>query len=122
MPATTTDIQAGTRRAKIETWSSATIKTRYPSARDGAAEAAEGMFDSATDADTALAQRAALLGTERRHFVIDVADLVWPDPAGTGIPIVALTDPEQGAAGLKTIAIRIEVDCGAETTSYEVFG
>jgi hypothetical protein len=121
MPATTTDIVAGTRRAKIETWSSATIKVRYPSARDGGAEPAEGMFDAAADADTALAQRAALFGVERRSFAVEAADIVWPDPTA-GLPIAALTDPEQSAAAQKTIVVRIEVDLDAEATSFEVFG
>jgi hypothetical protein len=132
MPATTTDIQAGTRRAKIVIWpdpadstgvaQSAAIKARYPRARDGAVEPAEGMFDAEADAKTANGQRAGLFGIERRRFAIAVADIVWPDPAGAGIPVIALTDPEQGAAGLKTMSVRIEVDCGAEATDYEAFG
>jgi hypothetical protein len=120
MPASVADIAAGTRRAKVETWTSAAIKARYPSARDGGAEAAEGMFDSSADAATALAQRAALFGTERRRFAVDVAELLWPDPP-TGIPIIQLTDGEQVVAG-KTMTVRIEVDLEAETTRFEVFG
>lgn len=120
MPASTTDIQAGTRAAKIETWSDSTIHTRYPSARDGATTPSEGFFDAAADADTAIAQRAALFGVERRHFSVVADDLLWPDPA-TAVPIIQLIDGENAVNG-KTIPARIELDCGAETTTYEVFG
>jgi hypothetical protein len=120
MPATVADIAAGTRPALIETWSSSTIKTRYPSARDGGAFPAEGFFDLAADANTIVTARGALFGVERRRFRVAVAELAWPAPE-TGIPIVQLIDAEQGVNG-KTLPARIEVDLAAEATSYEVFG
>lgn len=120
MPALTADIQAGTRAAKIVTWSDSAIHTRYPSARDGATQPAEGYFDAEADASTILTARSALFGVERRSFSVDAADLLWPDPA-TAIPIIMLTDAEQAIAS-KTLPARIEVDCGGEATSYEVFG
>lgn len=120
MPATVGDIAAGTRHARVETWSDAAIKTRYPSARDGAAEPAEGFFDSAANAATAVAARGTLFGVERRRFVAEVQDLLWPDPAAA-IPIVQLVDAEQAING-KTLPARIEVNLNDEATRYEVFG
>jgi hypothetical protein len=120
MPALPADIAAGTRRARIESWSSPTIKARYPSARDGEAQPAEGMFDSAAHAQAALAQRAALFGVERRRFAVPAQDLLWPDPA-TAILIIHLKEPEQAMDG-KTIPARIEINLNDEATSFEVFG
>jgi hypothetical protein len=118
MPALAGDIAAGTRPARIETWSDAALKARYPNALDGSDAPSEGFFDAATDAAAALTARAALIGVERRRFAVTVADLVWPNPAG-GIPSVTLIDPEHAVNGVGLIA-RIELDLQAETTSYEV--
>src|SRR4051812_5441710 len=121
MPASVADIAAATRRARIESWSDAAVKTRYANARDGQAEPAEGVFDAAADGAAAIAARAALLGTERRRFAIVAQDLVWHDPASAGVPIVTLIDAEQIANG-NFIAVRIELSLEAETTSFEVYG
>lgn len=120
MPASVGDIAAGIRRARVETWSDAAIKTRYPSARDGGSEPAEGLFDAVADALTAITARAALFGIERRRFVAEAQDLLWPDPA-SAIPIILLVDLEQAMNG-KTLPARIELDLEAEATRYEVFG
>lgn len=120
MPASVADIAAGTRRARVETWSDPTIKTRYPGARDGGAEPAEGMFDVAADGQTAISWRGGLFGVERRHFTAEAQDLLWPHPED-GIPIVMLVAAEQAVNG-KTIPARIEIDPDAEATRYELFG
>lgn len=120
MPALAADIAAGTRLATISSWSNATIKTRYPNARDGSAEVAEGFFDAATDCDTALTARGALIGTERRRFVVPVGDLLWIDPA-SGLPTYTLVDVEQAANGAFLLA-RYELDLEAETTTLELYG
>lgn len=120
MPATVADIAAATREAQIETWSSGTIHTRYPNARDSLDAPAEGFFDVAADGNAAITARAATFGVERRRFTVKVADLVWLDPT-TGVPIVALVDPEQALNG-NFIVARIAVNLADETTSFEVFG
>jgi hypothetical protein len=120
MPATTADITAASRRARIESWSDAAVQTRYPNARDGQAEPAEGFFDLAADGATAIAARAALLGTERRRFTAVAHDLVWHD-LEAGFPLVKLVDPEQAVNG-NTLPARIALSLEAETTSYEVIG
>jgi hypothetical protein len=120
MPALPADIAAGTRPAAIETWSDAAIKARYPSARDGGVQPAEGFCDLPANALTIITARAALFGVERRRFRAGVQDLLWPDPA-SGIPIISLTDAEQAIAG-KILPARIELDGEKEATSYEGFG
>lgn len=119
MPALIADIAAGTRPAQIESWQDAAVKARYPNARDGSKDAAEGFFDDAANAITAITARGALLGTERRRFRVLVDELWWPNPAA-GIPTVTLIDPEQSvnAAGLVS---RVEVNLEAESTLFEVF-
>ncbi len=118
MPATAADIAAGTRPAQIESWSSATMKSRYPNARDGSQSPAEGFFDSAANAVTAITARGALLGTERRRFQVVVNDLIWPTPE-LGLPTVILNDPEQGVSAVALVS-RVEVDLEDEVTNYEV--
>jgi hypothetical protein len=120
MPAEVADIAAAIRPARVESWSDAAVKTRYPNARDGQAAPAEGFFDSAANAVTVITARAALFGTERRRFIPSVQDLLWPDLL-TGIPVIALVDAEQQANG-NHIPARIELSLEDETTSYEVFG
>lgn len=120
MTATAADIAAATRKAIVSNWSSATIHTRYPNARDGLSSPAEGFFDANADADTALAARGALIGTERRRFTVKVADVIWIDPTA-GIPTVTLVDAEQGVSGNFLVA-RYELDLEAETTTLELFG
>ena len=119
MPATPADIAAGTRAAQVETWTSAPIKTRYPNARDGSEQPAEGFFDNAADAAAAIAQRGALVGTERRRFAVEAEGLHWPDPAA-GLPAVTLIDPEHAVNGTGLTA-RIELSLEDETTRYEVY-
>lgn len=118
MPALTADIAAGTRPAKIETWTDAAIQARYPNARDASERPAEGFFDSAANAVTALTQRGALIGAERRRFKVVIGEPWFPDPK-SGIPTVTLIDPEQkvNAAGMVS---RIEVNLESETTIFEV--
>lgn len=117
MPALPADIAAGTRPAQIETWSSATIKTRYPSARDGSEEPAEGFFDSSANASTAITARGGLLGVERRRFSVRADSLIWPAP-GLGLPTSTLIDPEH-AVNAAAMSCRIEVDLEQERTNYE---
>jgi hypothetical protein len=121
MTATPADIAAGTRPAAIAAWSSSAILTRYPSARDGAAEPAEGLFDALADAVTAITQRGELLGVERRRFVVKVAGLLWELDEAAGIPVVELIDSEQSVSDTFLVT-RYELDLEAEMTTLELFG
>ena len=120
MPALTADIAAATRDAVTAFWSSGTIAARYPGARDGSVTPDDGYFDSITDAQTIIDARAALIGTERRRFVVVVQEIIWPD-LSTGLPQIRLIDAEQ-AVDATFIVARIEIDLEAETTTYELFG
>jgi hypothetical protein len=120
MPALADDIAAGTREAVTATWSNPTLHIRYPSARDGSANPAEGFFDAIADAQSAIDARAALIGVERRRFSVKVHDMLWLDPAA-GVPTVTLIDGEQAVSGNFLVA-RFELDLDAETTTLELFG
>lgn len=121
MPATSADAASGQRAALIVKREDATIHSRYPNARDQLPEPAPGFFDANADASTILTARAALIGTERRRFAVVVADLIWPDPEGTGVESLTLVDSEQAANGIFMTA-RVQVDLASETTTIEVFG
>ncbi len=113
------DIDAATRAARIEAWSDAAIQTRYPRARDGSKDPAQGFFDDAANAVTAIVARGALIGAERRRFKVVVNALIWPDPGTEGVPTVTLVDPEQGVSA-PALVCRVEVDPESESTLYEV--
>lgn len=120
MPATAADIGAASRAVAVASWASATIASRYPSARDGSVQPADGYFDAIADAQTVIDARGALVGVERRRFATTIADLAWPD-LSTGLPQDQLVDAEQSAnAGF--LGARAEVDLDAETTTHELFG
>jgi len=119
MPAQVSDIAVAIRPARIESVENATLKARYPNARDGSTDPAEGFFDAGADAQTALAQRAVIQSAERRRFGVQAQTLDWPNP-GSGLPMPRLIDPEQ-AVDATGLASRIELDLEAETTGYEVF-
>lgn len=119
MAALPADATAGQRAALIVKDESTTIKTRYPD-RDQLTSPAEGFFDSADDAATALGQRRSLIGSERRRFAVQVADLVWIDPE-TALPTVQLIDSEQVIDAACLIS-RVQVDLENETTVMELFG
>ena len=116
MPARTADIGAATRSAQIETWSNATIRARYPSARDGAREPAAGLFDNAADAQAAVQARGQLIGVERRRFKVVLSELWWPSAE---FSTVTLIDPEQGLSS-QALITRLEVDLENEQTLLEV--
>lgn len=120
MAATPADIAAGTRRAQVLTWEDSDIQTRYPNARDGSLTPAEGFFDDAADADTVLAARGALIGVERRRFVVTAQDVEWPAPED-GLPTIALSD-DGLAVDANHLPSRIEIDLEAETSTYGLFG
>ncbi len=119
MPALPADATAGQRAARVVTDESSTIKARYPD-RDQLSSPAEGFFDSATDAATALTQRRSLIGAERRRFTVQVAELVWIDPE-SALPTVTLKDSEQVIDGACLIA-RLQLDLENETSVMELFG
>lgn len=119
MPALPSDIAAALRPQMVVSSQDATIRTRFPSARDGSDDPAEGFFDSAGDAATALGQRAALLGIVRRRFVVTVNDLIEVVP-GT-VPTHRVIDAEQGLDASLLVS-RMEVDLEQETTQLEYFG
>ena len=119
MPAIPSDIAAALRQQIVVSTQDVSIKGRFPSARDGSAEPAEGFFDSSADASTALAQRATLLGTLRRRFAVVVADLI--DVPGGTVPTHRLIDSEQGVDA-SVLVSRIEVDLENEQSKVEYFG
>jgi hypothetical protein len=119
MPAIPSDIAAAMRQQIVVSTQDLTIKGRFPSARDNSDEPAEGFFDSAADASTAISQRAALLGAVRRRFSVTAADLV-DVPAGT-VPTHRVIDSEQGLDASMLVS-RIEVDLENEQTRVEYFG
>ena len=119
MPALPSDIAAALRQQMVVSSQDATIKTRFPSARDGSDNPAEGLFDSAADAATAVGQRVALLGVTRRRFVVTVNDMVEITP-GT-VPTHRVIDAEQGLDASMLLS-RLEVDLEQETTQLEYFG
>lgn len=120
MPATTADIAAASRDVMIMTYADAAIAARYPTARDGTLSPAPGYFDAATDAQTVVNARGALIGTERRRFAVEAAGVIWPD-VSTALPTATLIDAEQAASG-NYLAARVEIDLDADTTNLELFG
>jgi hypothetical protein len=120
MPALPADIAAASRDAVTAAWADAAIAARYPSARDGSVEPADGYFDSVADAQTMIDARGALIGREARRFAVEVADLIWPTLAGT-VPCFGLVDAEQAANGT-LIAARFELDLESEKTTIELYG
>jgi hypothetical protein len=115
------DIGAATRSARVIKREDATIAARYPGARTQDGGPARGYFDTYADADTALGQRAALIGVERRRFAVTAHDLVLINPAAAEIPAAQLVDAEQAIDAAALIA-RVEVNLDAGTTSLELFG
>lgn len=120
MPALAADIDAATREAIIVKVQDAAILTRFPNARDGQKEPATGYFDSAADASAALAVRAALTGTVRRRFKVQVQDLVVPS-LSAGVPCFRLTDTEQ-AVNAVHLTGRLEVNFEDEASAMELVG
>lgn len=121
MPATAADIAAATRPHVLAEWSSATIKARYPTlARDGGTRLIIGYCDSIADAQTLVNAQGALIGVERRRFVVRIDGLVWIDPSA-GVPCATLYDDEQVAAIVCLIA-RYRVDIQDDATLLELIG
>jgi len=120
MPALSADIMRATRPARIVTRTDSAIQAAFPGARDAASEPEPGLFETAADASSALALKAALIGQFRRRFLVRVADEVWIDPL-SGVPTVRLKDSETGIDA-DCLACRIELDMEQETTAVEVLG
>jgi len=119
MPALPADIAAATREVTVVTWSSADVAARYPSARDGSLQPAEGFFDSAADAQAVINARGALIGVDRRRFAAAMMGAHWPDVAV--LPADRLIDAELRIDATLACA-RIELDLEAERTSHETWG
>lgn len=119
--ATQADTALGTRAAQIESVESATIKARYPNrARDGQLQPDDGYFDLIVDAQAVLSARQALIGVDgRRRFAVEVDGMIWFDPVA--FPGIRLVDDEYSVDAV-FLAARIEVDCEAEVTPFELFG
>ena len=120
MSALPADIIRATRRARIVTREDATLRTRFPSARDQANAPEPGFFESASDAAAVLAIKAGLTGSFRRRFAVVIDDIIWIDPAA-GIPTFTLVDPELGFNG-PVVVTRWRVDLNTEQTEIEVIG
>lgn len=119
MPALPSDIAAAIRERIVVSDEDTSIKTRFPTARDNSTDPAEGFFDLPEDAQTAVSQRASLIGETRRRFAVTVADIVDIVP-GT-IPTHRVIDSEQGLDAPMLLA-RIEVDLEQDITQMEYFG
>lgn len=120
MPAQPSDIAAALRQQIVVSSEDATIKARFPSARDNSDEPAEGFFDLRAGAEAAGVQRRALIGMVRRRFAVTVDDMLFIDAAGM-VPTHRLIDSEQGVDAAVMVG-RVEVDLENEQTSLEYFG
>lgn len=124
MAALPADIAAALRPQIVVSNEDASVKSRFPSARDSSDEPAEGFFDVRADAEAAGAQRRALIGVVRRRFTATVDDMLFIDGAGSFggiVPTHRLIDSEQGVDAPMMVS-RIEVDLEGEQTSLEYFG
>lgn len=119
MVAIASDIAAALRQRIVVTVEDATIKARFPSARDNSKDAAEGFFDSKADAQAALVQRAALLGTVRRRFEVVASGII--DLPGGSVPTHRVVDAEQGVDAPLLVA-RVEIDMEQDESKVEYFG
>jgi hypothetical protein len=120
--ATAADIELGIRAQQIEKLEDAAIKARYPNAaRDDLSNPPTGLFDLALDAQTVLAARKVLQGTERSRYAIEVEGLIWFDPrVYAGVRIV---DSESlPPLDLICFVTRWQVDGNTERTSFELIG
>jgi hypothetical protein len=121
MPATAADIAAATRPHVLAEWSSATIKARYPTlARNGGTRLIIGYCDSVADAQTLINGQGALIGVERRRFVVRIDGLVWIDPSA-GVPCATLHDDE-AVASVVCLITRYRIELNDETTLLELLG
>lgn len=120
MSALPADVQRATRAARIVIDEDSAVQTAFPSARDGLQSPERGYFESATDAATVLAAKAALIGAYRRRFAVSCAGEVYPDPLAE-VPSYQLVASEL-SADLPALLCRIEVDLENETTVMEVLG
>lgn len=118
--ATQDDIALGTRAQKVLTHDDGALRLRYPTqARDGQDIVPPGFFDVEADGETVLAARAALIGVEGVRYSVIVNALIWFDLAAYAG--VRLIDPQDGIDVLCLVA-RVEVNCEAEQTVFELFG
>lgn len=118
MPALPADIAAALRAQINVSTSDATIKSRFPNARDGNLTPADGYFDDPAHAQLAVNQRAALIGAVRSRASVDIAEIVAVDGS---LPTHRIVDAEQGI-DLPMLLSRIEQDRETETTASEYFG
>lgn len=120
MSAFPADVQRATRAARIVIDTDTAVQTAFPAARDGLQSPERGYFESAADAATVLAAKAALIGAYRRRFAVSCAGQVIPAPL-TEVPSYQLVASEL-TANLPALLCRIEVDLNSETTAMEVMG
>jgi hypothetical protein len=119
MPApTAADIGRATRPAAIIERTDSAVLTRQPGARDGLASPRAGYWDAEADATQVLVQSAALIGTERRRFDVQVAGVLALD-FSTATPTVTLIDAGLAVNG-PAIVTRIEIDDDAGLTRLEL--
>lgn len=120
MPARPADIRRATRRSQIVTREDAAIKAQFPHARDQIEQPEPGFFESAADAASALAFKAALAGQFRRRAVVALDDVVEVDPA-LAIPTWSVSDAETGLS-MDVLVTRFEMNCEEESTRFEGIG
>ncbi|MBN8843250.1 MAG: hypothetical protein J0H88_08375 [Sphingomonadales bacterium] len=121
MPALVADVARAMRRATIVESADSAIKATYPHARDGRTSPAAGLFDAASDAQTALDARRSLIGVAgRRRFAVQADAMIWPD-LNAGVPVWMLIDAEHDVSS-KHLAARLQIDAEEETTTMELFG
>lgn len=118
MPAQPTDIIRAIRQSRIVTDEDTAILTAFPNARDQNDSPTPGYFESASDATTLLALKAALIGAFRRRFAVRINSILELDPL-TEIPTYNLVDSEHNVSG-DGLVTRIEVDLQEQTTNVEL--
>jgi hypothetical protein len=122
VPADPANIVRAVRRARTPSVSSSAVLADFPSARDALDNPDPGYFESATDALSALAAKAALIGVSPplRRFTVEIGDQVDIDPVA-GLPTIQLKAPELGI-DRAALLCRYELDLENETTTMEVLG
>ncbi len=118
MSADPANIPRATRRARIVMDADSAILTAFPKARDQASNPEPGFFDSATDAATLLALKAAIVGARRTRFLVPVQDEMWLDPSA-GVPTYTLTDTRHSVDD-PALLCSVELDMEAGATVLEV--
>lgn len=120
MPADPDDIMRATRPYQVVTLADASLRARFPAARDALTTPEPGYFVNPADAAAALAVKAQLVGRSRARWIVALVDELEIDPV-EDIPTMQLRDAEL-AIDLPVLPARIELSLEDERTTVEVMG